>query len=127
MGLHNAPPRRVVFKWLTFAGWTLRGAGLHRPRGVAMTLDKDLFRQVAGSFASGVTVVTTGLDGNYHGMTASSFSSLSLDPPLILVCFDLTAATLAAVDATGAFVINILGSQQEQLSRQFASRGAHSL
>ena len=92
-----------------------------------MTVDKDLFRQVAGSFASGVTVVTTGLDGNYHGMTASSFSSLSLDPPLILVCFDLTAATLAAVDATGAFVINILGSQQEQLSRQFASRGAHSL
>jgi flavin reductase (DIM6/NTAB) family NADH-FMN oxidoreductase RutF len=92
-----------------------------------MTLDKDLFRRVAGSFASGVTVVTTGQDGNYHGMTASSFSSLSLDPPLILVCFDLTAATLAAVDATGAFVINILGSQQEPLSRQFASRGAHSL
>jgi flavin reductase (DIM6/NTAB) family NADH-FMN oxidoreductase RutF len=92
-----------------------------------MSVDKDLFRQVAGSFASGVTVITTGRDGNYHGMTASSFSSLSLDPPLILVCFDLTAATLAAVDATGAFVVNILGSQQENLSRQFASRGAHSL
>jgi flavin reductase (DIM6/NTAB) family NADH-FMN oxidoreductase RutF len=92
-----------------------------------MMVDRDLFRQVAGSFASGVTVVTTGLDGNYHGMTASSFSSLSLDPPLVLVCFDLTAATLAAVDATGAFVVNILGSQQEQLSRQFASRGAHSV
>jgi 4-nitrophenol 2-monooxygenase / 4-nitrocatechol 4-monooxygenase, reductase component len=92
-----------------------------------MTVDRDLFRQVAGSFASGVTIVTTGQDDNYHGMTASSFSSLSLDPPLILVCFDLTAATLAAVDATGAFVINILGSEQEQLSRQFASRGAHSL
>ena len=92
-----------------------------------MTVDKDLFRLVAGSFASGVTVITTGRDGNYHGMTASSFSSLSLDPPLILVCFDLTAATLAAVDETGAYVVNILGSQQEQLSRQFASRGAHSL
>ena len=88
---------------------------------------KDLFRQVAGSFASGVTVITTGHGGNYHGMTASSFSSLSLDPPLILVCFDLTAATLAAVDANGAFVVNILGSQQEQISRQFASRGQHSL
>jgi flavin reductase (DIM6/NTAB) family NADH-FMN oxidoreductase RutF len=92
-----------------------------------MTVDKDLFRQVAGSFASGVTVITTGRDSNTHGMTASSFSSLSLDPPLILVCFDLTAATLAAVDATGAFVVNILGAEQEQISRQFASRGAHSL
>ena len=92
-----------------------------------MTVDKDLFRQVAGSFASGVTVITTGRDGNTHGMTASSFSSLSLDPPLILVCFDLTAATLAAVDAAGAFVVNILGSEQEQISRQFASRGAHHL
>jgi flavin reductase (DIM6/NTAB) family NADH-FMN oxidoreductase RutF len=92
-----------------------------------MTVDKDLFRRVAGSFASGVTVVTTGSNGNFHGMTASSFSSLSLEPPLILICFDLTAATLAAVDATGAFVVNILSSQQEQISRQFASRGAHTL
>ena len=92
-----------------------------------MSVDKDVFRQVAGSFASGVTVITTGRDGNYHGMTASSFCSLSLEPPLILICFDLTAATLAAVDATGAFVVNILGSQQEQISRQFASRGAHNL
>ena len=92
-----------------------------------MTVDKDLFRQVAGSFASGVTVITTGRDGDYHGMTASSFSSLSLDPPLILVCFDLTAATLSAVDATGAFVVNILAAEQEAISRQFASRGAHTL
>ena len=92
-----------------------------------MSIDKDTYRRVAGSFASGVTIITTGLEGNYHGMTASSFSSLSLEPSLILVCVDLAAATLGAIDATGAFVVNILAEDQEDISRQFASRGAHNL
>ena len=59
-----------------------------------LTIDKALFRQIAGSFASGVTVITTGRDGAFHGMTASSFASLSLDPMYVLVCVDRNAETL---------------------------------
>jgi flavin reductase (DIM6/NTAB) family NADH-FMN oxidoreductase RutF len=89
---------------------------------MSTSIDKMLFRQIAGSFASGVTVVTTGGDGEYHGMTASAFSSLSLEPPLVLVCVDRTAATLPYLQASGAFNISILTDAQEQISRQFAAK-----
>jgi flavin reductase (DIM6/NTAB) family NADH-FMN oxidoreductase RutF len=87
-----------------------------------MAIDAALFRQVAGSFASGVTVITTGREGAYHGMTASAFSSLSLEPPLILVCIDRQAETLPILLETGAFNVNILNEDQEHLSRSFAAK-----
>ena len=87
-----------------------------------MSIDKALFRQVAGSFASGVTVITTGSEGNFHGMTASAFTSLSLEPTLVLVCFDKRAETLEALQAAGRFNVNILAADQEHLSRTFASK-----
>jgi flavin reductase (DIM6/NTAB) family NADH-FMN oxidoreductase RutF len=89
-----------------------------------MPVDKALFRQVAGSFASGVTVITTGFDGRYHGMTASAFCSLSLDPLQIIVCVDRSAHTLPLLQESGCFNVNILGSAQEDLSRIFASKDA---
>jgi flavin reductase (DIM6/NTAB) family NADH-FMN oxidoreductase RutF len=87
-----------------------------------MAIDSALFRQVAGSFATGVTIVTTGVDGVYHGMTASSFASLSLTPPLVLVCVDRGAKTLPIIQASGVFNVNILSADQEQISRLFATR-----
>ena len=89
-----------------------------------MSIDKALFRQVAGSFASGVTVITTGRDGHYHGMTASAFTSLSIDPIMILVCVDRVSRTFPLLQSTGAFNINILSTQQENYSRLFASKDA---
>jgi 3-hydroxy-9,10-secoandrosta-1,3,5(10)-triene-9,17-dione monooxygenase reductase component len=77
-----------------------------------------------GQFATGVTVVTS-VDsaGQPVGTTANAVSSLSLDPPLVLVCFDKTSATLAAVRGHGAFAINVLAAPQQHLSRNFARRG----
>jgi flavin reductase (DIM6/NTAB) family NADH-FMN oxidoreductase RutF len=88
-----------------------------------MPIDRDLFRAVLGRFASGVTIVTTvDADGIDHGMTVSAFSSLSLDPPLVLVCIDHKASVWPAFERATHFAINILGSQQEALSRRFSSR-----
>jgi len=88
-----------------------------------MPIDKDLFRAVLGRFASGVTIVTTtDADGRDQGMTVSAFSSLSLEPPLVLVCIDHNASVWPAFERAEHFAINILGSQQEALSRRFSSR-----
>ena len=82
------------------------------------------FRHAIGHFATGVTVVTSvAADGSPVGTTASAVSSLSLDPPLVLVCFDLESLTLDAVRAHGAFVVNVLAAPQRQLSANFARRG----
>ena len=82
------------------------------------------FRQAIGHFATGVTVVTSvGEDGAPVGTTASAVTSLSLDPPLVLVCLDRSSLTLEAVRRHGAFVINVLAAPQEHLSDNFARRG----
>jgi flavin reductase (DIM6/NTAB) family NADH-FMN oxidoreductase RutF len=87
-----------------------------------VSIEKALFRQVVGSFASGVTVITTGHDGKYHGMTASAFTSLSLEPTLILICVDKRAETLPIIQESACFNVNILAADQEHLSRTFASK-----
>ncbi len=88
-----------------------------------MPIAVDLFRRVMGSFASGVTIVTT-LDaqGRPHGFTASGMSSLSLEPRLLLVCVSTQSATLAAIQASETFVVNILADHQRDLAQRFASR-----
>jgi flavin reductase (DIM6/NTAB) family NADH-FMN oxidoreductase RutF len=92
------------------------------PRVVAVTAAD--FRHAIGHFATGVTVVTSvGPDGEPVGTTANAVSSLSLDPPLILVCFDRTSATLEAICAHGAFAVNVLAAPQQHLSANFARRG----
>ncbi|HEV8447230.1 MAG TPA: flavin reductase family protein [Gemmatimonadaceae bacterium] len=86
-------------------------------------MDSDTFRSVLGRFASGVTILTacdaSGLD---HGMTVSAFSSLSLDPPLVLFCVDHTASMhgLLTSDPPPSCGISILSSNQEAWSRRFA-------
>jgi len=82
------------------------------------------FRNAMGHFATGVTVVTSvGADGEPVGTTANAVSSLSLDPPLILVCFDRASATLEAIATHGAFAVNVLSAPQQHLSANFARRG----
>ncbi len=89
-----------------------------------MDISSDEFRHAVGHFATGVTVVTSiGPDGEPVGTTANAVSSLSLDPPLILVCFDRSSLTLEAIRSHGAFVVNVLSAPQQELSSNFARRG----
>ena len=82
------------------------------------------FRHAMGHFATGVTVVTSvGPDAKPVGTTANAVTSLSLDPPLVLVCFERSSLTLRAVLAHGAFAVNVLAAPQRQLSANFARRG----
>jgi flavin reductase (DIM6/NTAB) family NADH-FMN oxidoreductase RutF len=82
------------------------------------------FRHAVGHFATGVTVVTSvGPGGEPVGTTANAVSSLSLDPPMVLVCFDLSSQTLAAIRGHGAFTVNVLAAAQQHLSVRFARRG----
>lgn len=81
-------------------------------------------REAMGQFATGVTVITSvDASGEPVGTTANAVTSLSLDPPLVLVCFDLQSATLAAIRDHGAFAVNVLGHRQRHLSANFARRG----
>jgi flavin reductase (DIM6/NTAB) family NADH-FMN oxidoreductase RutF len=82
------------------------------------------FRHAAGHFATGVTVVTSVAPGGEPvGTTANAVSSLSLDPPLVLVCFEKSSHTLAAIRGHGAFAVNVLAATQRHLSASFARRG----
>jgi flavin reductase (DIM6/NTAB) family NADH-FMN oxidoreductase RutF len=89
-----------------------------------MAIDKDEFRKVMSRFASSVTVVTTvSGDGVPLGLTVSAFCSLSLDPPLVLVCIDKNASFHQFLSEGGHFAVNILSEEQEIVSRRFASKG----
>jgi 3-hydroxy-9,10-secoandrosta-1,3,5(10)-triene-9,17-dione monooxygenase reductase component len=85
-------------------------------------IDPAAFRDVCGHFVTGVTVVTSfGPDGP-SGMTANAVSSLSLEPPLMIVCFDRTARTLTAVEHSRRFGIQFLAHDQEEVAARFASK-----
>jgi flavin reductase (DIM6/NTAB) family NADH-FMN oxidoreductase RutF len=90
-----------------------------------LAFDTADLRRAMGRFATGVTVVTTvsarGADGRPVGVTANSFSSVSLDPPIVLWSLRLESPSRAAFDAAGRFVINVLALDQLELSRRFAS------
>lgn len=81
-----------------------------------------LFRDTLARFASGVTVVTSAHGEEIAGTTVSAFSSLSLDPPLVLVCLDETSATRALIEASRVFAVNILARGQRDLCDRFAQR-----
>jgi flavin reductase (DIM6/NTAB) family NADH-FMN oxidoreductase RutF len=82
----------------------------------------DRFRDVMGRFATGVTVVTATSPEGPIGLTANAVCSLSLDPLLLLVCFDNQARTLPVVREVGRFGVNVLRADQEDLARLFASK-----
>jgi flavin reductase (DIM6/NTAB) family NADH-FMN oxidoreductase RutF len=87
-----------------------------------MSITEQEFKDALGLFASGVTVVTTkDRDENFHGLTVSAFCSLSLRPPLILVCIDKATGCHHAFEESGRFVVNILREGQEHISNQFAT------
>jgi flavin reductase (DIM6/NTAB) family NADH-FMN oxidoreductase RutF len=83
---------------------------------------REDFRDVIGRFATGVTVLTTRVEERDFGTTASAVSSLSLEPAMLLVCLNETSETRAAIVDAGVFAVNILGEEQGELARRFASK-----
>ena len=89
-----------------------------------MPPDEPSYRTVLGHFATGVTIITA-MDGNEPiGVSANSFSSVSLDPPLVLFCASKDSSTWPKIEAAGKFTVNILNEHQEDVCRVFATKGA---
>src|SRR4051812_41020282 len=86
--------------------------------------DPMTMRRTMGRFATGVAVITTEHRAVPHGMTVNSLASVSLDPPLLLVCFSHGTRSAEAVGAAGRFVVNILSARQQSIAERFAERGA---
>jgi flavin reductase len=86
-------------------------------------VDVDAFRRAAGRFATGVTVVTTHSEGADHAMTASAFTSVSLDPLLVLVCVEKDARFHDAVLASGTWAVSVLSASGRRAAEWFATRG----
>lgn len=87
-----------------------------------MGIDSSEFRKILGHWPTGVAVVTTrGPDGQPRGLTANAITSVSLEPPLVLVCIDRTAETHRGIVESGAFAINILPEAGRELARRFAA------
>ena len=83
-----------------------------------LTVDEQAYREAIAHFATGVTVITTNVDGEPAGMTASAVASLSLAPVLLLVCISTHLRTHEALERSGRFVVNVLGEDQEELARR---------
>jgi len=89
-----------------------------------MSVDSTSFRRALGQFASGVTVVATrDAAGRPLGLTVSSFCSVSLHPPLVLVCIDHRSEANAGMRESGVFAVSVLAEDQEDVSRRFAAHG----
>jgi flavin reductase (DIM6/NTAB) family NADH-FMN oxidoreductase RutF len=88
-----------------------------------MPIDKQEFRRVLGHFAAGVTVITTVGDGKPYGLTATAFTAVSLEPPLVLVCVDKRSDSHPHFHASRVFAVNFLAHDHEDVSRRFAVSG----
>ena len=89
-----------------------------------MAIDARELRNIMGHFVTGVTVITTrDVEGKPFGLTANAFSSLSLDPPLVLICVDKKVDCYACFEGSKVFAVNFLSEEQEHLSRRFATKG----
>jgi flavin reductase (DIM6/NTAB) family NADH-FMN oxidoreductase RutF len=97
---------------------------LHNYKMVKMSFDNSDFRHCLGCFATGVTVITTMHDDRPYGVTINSFSSLSLQPPLVLFSLDKSSHIYEKFSGTEKFTVNILSEKQENLSRLYAHPGS---
>src|SRR5688572_15184281 len=89
-----------------------------------MSVDEIEFRRALGQFATGITVVTTkGADARPQGLTVNAFSSVSLKPPLLLICIDRRSEVNAALAQSRQFNVSVLADTQEAFSRRFAGGG----
>ncbi|MAO82959.1 MAG: hypothetical protein CMH50_03620 [Myxococcales bacterium] len=113
----------TTFNFLQGLGFTVGRSHIRNGSHGSSDVDLKLFKQAVGAFPSGVTVITVRTaKGEDHGMTASAFTSLSLEPPLILVCVQKKNTSYDLLRDAGAFAVNILAANQEEQSNRFADR-----
>ncbi len=87
-----------------------------------MVVSSQIFKDLLAQWASGVAIVTTRVDGNIHGMTITSFTSVSVEPPLILICTFRGTRTRDLIARGQRFAVNILTEEQQELARRFAGQ-----
>jgi flavin reductase (DIM6/NTAB) family NADH-FMN oxidoreductase RutF len=93
-----------------------------------MTFDSRAFRSALGAFPTGVAVVTTALSAEHHmGVTVNSFTSVSLDPPMVLWCMDKKSDRYHAFTSAKSYTVSILGTGHQEVSSRLAKQGNHSL
>jgi flavin reductase (DIM6/NTAB) family NADH-FMN oxidoreductase RutF len=93
-----------------------------------MTFDVRAFRAALGSFPTGVAVVTTSASAEHHmGITVNSFTSVSLEPPLVLWCLDKKSDRYHAFTNAKCYTVSVLGTDHQDISSRLATRGSHSL
>ena len=116
MILGSSPPLPVEFRLSALAC-----DAVNRPE-----IDAAAYRHVMGHFPTGVTIVTAvdPDDGTPVGLAASSFTSVSMDPPLVLFCAGNYSSTWPRIQRSGAYCVNIVGADHEWISRQFSSKVA---
>lgn len=116
----RSPPHRKAYDKIRVS--SLSSDHLKTSSFLGLHLDPAEFRKTCGAFATGVAVAAVmGRDGKPHGLTVNSFTSVSLEPPLVLVCVGHKAATHGPFSSADTFAINILGAEQKDLSARFAS------
>ena len=118
----DQPPRSGSY------GGIASGAGSRSRRPVepfaaGVPADPEAMRAVRRRWATGVSVVTTLVEGGYRGATVSAFTPVSLEPPVVLVCLDRSGRIASAVPAAGAFAVSILDREQEAIADRFAGIG----
>lgn len=104
-----------------FAGSWLSNAALEEEQ-ARMAVNPLELRRVLGQFATGVTVVTSRIGAQTRGITVNSFTSVSLDPPIVLICIDNKARSYSFLPEAGVFAVNVLSEKQENISDYFARR-----
>src|SRR5476649_1964086 len=92
-----------------------------------MSFDTKAFRAALGCFPTGVAVVTAGMDTAHMGITVNSFTSVSLDPPLVLWCLDKKSDRYHAFTSAKCYVVSILGTDHQDVSSRLAKQGNHSI
>ena len=110
------PTSRIIAEALPRRKSSVRGTNLIQ----AMSTTQDEFRRAMGCFATGVTIITVDDEGKVEGMTANAFTSVSLDPLLVLVCVSQKARTHAHIHARKRFGVNVLSEHQRKISEHYA-------
>jgi len=85
-----------------------------------MPITSKQFKNVLGCFATGVAIVTTSVNGKIHGLTVNAFTSVSLKPPLVLICIDTKAESCKLIKKSKFFTVNLLTAKQKNISKKFS-------
>lgn len=120
--IHDLKPGLVCYGFLTCGSASLKESTLSQETRSSVPIIGADTRKIRGLFASGVTAVTTALEGKLRGVTVSAFAPVSLDPPLVLIALANENALREMIAESGIFAVNILGEDQEFLSERFAAR-----